>query len=95
MSPAGALNRLEFHVSIASYFYSCLSAQARSVCVCVCVSNANLGNRLQSSTEIYNASRSRYFIRIKLNRFVIEGLVFELWCDLLTHTAIVGAQASS
>ena len=46
------------------------------VCSFVCV--------LQSSDEICSTSRSRYFVKIKLNRFVIEGLFFELWRDLLT-----------
>ena len=53
------------------------------VCSCVCVRNAYLSNHLQ---HISNTSRSQYyfFMKIKLNRFVIEGLVFELWRDLLT-----------
>ena len=55
-----------------------------SLFVCVCVHNAYLSNCLQQSAEISNTSRSRYFMKIKLNRFVIEGLVFELRCDLLT-----------
>ena len=55
-----------------------------SLFVCVCVRNAYLDNRLQLSAEISNARRSQYFMKIKLNRFVIEGLVFELWRDLLT-----------
>ena len=55
-----------------------------SLFVCVCVHNVYLGNHLQLSAEISNTSRSGYFMKIKLNRFVIEGLVFELWHDLLT-----------
>ena len=34
---------------------------------------------------------SSYGLLIKLNRFVIEGLVFELWCDLLTQAAVIRA----
>ena len=31
------------------------------MCVCVCVCDANLGNHLQLSAKICNASRSQYF----------------------------------
>ena len=47
------------------------------VCACVfamCISATAC--KLQLSAEISNISRSRYFMKIKLNRFVIEGLVF-------------------
>ena len=47
--------------------------------VCMCVCNGYLGKHLQLSAEMRNTSRSRYFMKNKLNRFVIEGffIVFE------------------
>ena len=41
----------------------------------------NLGNRLPLSAEINFALQVDHgiFMKIKLNKFVIEGLVFELW----------------
>ena len=39
----------------------CVVCMCVCVCVCVCVCDANLGNHLQLSAKICNASRSQYF----------------------------------
>ena len=46
------------------------------------VRNTNLNSHLKLSAEMCNVSRSRFNLQIEQNYFVIEGLVFELWCGL-------------
>ena len=50
------------------------------VCSFLCVFAMQISQQL--SAKICNESRFRSFMKIKLNRVVIEDIVFELWRDL-------------